>query len=99
MIDFLLSWYNLPFLAPIAVLCFYQLLHGIEAQGEPGNLDTGGWDVPSAEQDPELKVVVQSTAKIDLLRRLNPYGFPGLMVVITLVFGTSTLGLGFKTTT
>jgi len=96
MIDFLLSWYNLPFLALIAVLCFYQLLHGIEVQGEPGDLDTGGWDVLSAEQDPEPKVVVQSTAKIDLLRRLNPYGFPGLMVVITLVFGTSILGLGFN---
>lgn len=40
MTDFLLSWYNLPFLAPIAVLYFYQLLHGIEVQGEPGDLDS-----------------------------------------------------------
>ena len=72
MIDFLLSWYNLPFFTPIAVLCFYQLLHGIEVQVEPGELDTSGWDVLSADQDTEPKVLVQSTAKIYLLRRLNP---------------------------
>ena len=72
MIDFLLSWYNLPLLAPIAVLCFYQLLHGIEVQVELGDLDTSGWDVLSADQDTEPKVLVQSTEKIYLLRRLNP---------------------------
>jgi len=96
MTDFLLSWYNLPFLAPIAVLYFYQLLHGIEVQGEPGDLDTSGWDALSADQDPEPKVMVQSTTRVGLLRRLNPYGFPSLMAVIPLVFGTSILGLGFN---
>ena len=41
-------------------------------------------------------MVAQSTARVGLLRRLNPYGFPGLMVVIPLVLGTSILGLGFN---
>ena len=82
MINFLFSWYNLPFLALIYLLFFYHLLHNLELQDD---FDSGGWD--------SLTIKKKAWVNSYWLSHLNPYGFPSIMMIVPLILSTSILGL------